>query len=278
VTDPTAHLALLSTAVTLRCSPGPFAGYLRTLLAPLIVPEPFNGGPHVVVSLEVDRGESPRFVGTAEGERFVATDGAPDFMRLVLWQLNRLAAQGSDDLLLHTGVVSRAGRALLLAGDSGSGKSTLVAGLVRDGYNYLSDEIACIDVEGSVRPYPRPISLRAGSFAAFPELEPTLPAALDDLRDGSWHLPPDAVRAGCVGGPAKIDRIAFIRYRAGVRVDVRPLHRAEALTRLLEQRLPSRLPGSGALRRMAGGMQDVRCFEIEYGSVGEAVDAIARER
>ena len=277
MTETIANLALLSTAVTLRCAPGPFAAYLRGLLASLIVPEPSNGRAPVVVSLEVDRRESPRFVGTAEGERFVATDGAADFIRLVLWQLNRLAAHGSDDLLLHTGVVSRGGRAVLLAGDSGSGKSTLVAAMVCHGYDYLSDEMACIDAEGSVRPYPRPLSLRAGSFALFPNLEPRLPDSLDDLRNGSWHLPPDAVRAGCVGGPARIDRIAFIRYRPGMSIDVRPVHSAEALTRLLEQRLPSRLPGSGALRRLGGAMHDVRCFEIGYGSVDQAVDTIGRE-
>jgi hypothetical protein len=41
---------------------------------------------------------------------------------------------------LHAGCVARQGRGVLLAGTSGSGKSTLTAALVRDGWDFLSDD------------------------------------------------------------------------------------------------------------------------------------------
>lgn len=41
---------------------------------------------------------------------------------------------------LHAGCVARDGRGVLLAGTSGSGKSTLTAALVRDGWDFLSDD------------------------------------------------------------------------------------------------------------------------------------------
>lgn len=41
---------------------------------------------------------------------------------------------------LHAGCVARDGRGVLLAGMSGSGKSTLTAALVRDGWDFLSDD------------------------------------------------------------------------------------------------------------------------------------------
>lgn len=274
MTDSIAHLLCLSTPVTFRCTPGPYADHLLELLTALTVSRPSDRSSPVIMSLETDRGDAPRFVGTVDGERFVATDSAPDFVRLVLWQLNRLASQGSGDLLLHAGVVARNGRAVLLAGGSGSGKSTLVARLVLDGFDYLSDEIGSVQANGLIRPYPRPLSLRAGSFTAMPDLAPVLPATLGALREGSWHLPPDAMRAGCVGSAAAIDLIAFVRYQPGASVEARPVRRAEAVARLLEQRLESGLAGGGALRRLAGATNGVRCYEIEFGNLDEAASAI----
>ncbi len=45
---------------------------------------------------------------------------------------------------LHAGCVAKEGRGLLLAGTSGSGKSTLTAALVRDGWDFLSDDTVFI--------------------------------------------------------------------------------------------------------------------------------------
>jgi len=42
---------------------------------------------------------------------------------------------------LHAGCVARDGHGVLLAGTSGSGKSTLTAALVRDGWDFLSDDM-----------------------------------------------------------------------------------------------------------------------------------------
>ena len=41
---------------------------------------------------------------------------------------------------LHAGCVARGGRGVLLAGTSGAGKSTLTAALVKDGWDFLSDD------------------------------------------------------------------------------------------------------------------------------------------
>lgn len=45
---------------------------------------------------------------------------------------------------VHAGCVAREGRGVLLAGTSGSGKSTLTAALVRDGWDFLSDDMVFI--------------------------------------------------------------------------------------------------------------------------------------
>ena len=51
-------------------------------------------------------------------------------------------------------------------GASGSGKSTLTAGLARAGLGYLTDELAALDLaSGQLLPYPKPITVKPGSFA-----------------------------------------------------------------------------------------------------------------
>lgn len=48
---------------------------------------------------------------------------------------------------LHAGCVAREGRGLLLAGTSGAGKSTLTAALVRDGWDFLTDDMVFLTPE-----------------------------------------------------------------------------------------------------------------------------------
>ena len=61
---------------------------------------------------------------------------------------------------VHAGVVGWKGRAILFPGRSFSGKTTLVAGLIRAGATYSSDEYAVLDAKGRVHPFAKPLSIR----------------------------------------------------------------------------------------------------------------------
>jgi len=85
-----------------------------------------------------------------------------------------VASRVRSMLLLHSAVVEKNGRAVILPGQSGSGKSTLAAALVANGWRLLSDEFALIRIsDGALVPYPRPISLKNESIermkAMFPD-------------------------------------------------------------------------------------------------------------
>ena len=69
-------------------------------------------------------------------------------------------------LILHASAVERDGRVLIMTGESGSGKSTLSAMLGQAGWRFLGDEFVLIDgMDGTVHPFPRPISLKNGAIA-----------------------------------------------------------------------------------------------------------------
>ena len=77
-------------------------------------------------------------------------------------------------VLVHAGsVATPGGVGLVLPAPSGSGKTTLVAGLVRAGFGYLSDEAAVLDPRsGSLTPYPLHLSLKGKSREEFADIEP----------------------------------------------------------------------------------------------------------
>ena len=138
--------------------------------------------------------------------------------------------------LFHASAVARGNIALLFPAPSGNGKSTLVTSLVRDGYDYLSDDLVGIS-EGDHRvwPFPLGINLKRGSrdLVAIPRgfeaIEITGAARRDRILappSKAWAHPPVCLHA-----------VVFPRYVAGGAPKLEKLTAIDALTRLLTDRV-----------------------------------------
>ncbi len=105
-------------------------------------------------------------------------------------QLVRTALERYDHILnLHAGVVSRDGALIALPAQSGDGKSTLVAGLIKRGYRYFSDELAPLARNScEVIPVPLGICIKDTAF-------PTLQDYYPEIRDQPIHDRADGRRA-----------------------------------------------------------------------------------
>jgi HprK-related kinase A len=103
-----------------------------------------------------------KFDGNARFRPLPAAQAFP----LLEWGLNWCVTTYCHQyLIIHSAVLEREGRALLLPAPPGSGKSTLCAGLVASGWRLLSDELALVELDGRrVVPIPRPISLKNRSI------------------------------------------------------------------------------------------------------------------
>jgi len=105
--------------------------------------------------------ELPRFIRNdplrprANGPIGVSVDDLIDDLHLTI------ALHATSLVFIHAGLVSWDGLGILVPGRSRTGKSTLVEALVKAGATYYSDEYACVQSDGLVAPYPRPIHLRA---------------------------------------------------------------------------------------------------------------------
>lgn len=150
-------LRILDWDLVLRCPDSVLAAVVADLLTPFVSPQAVPSATVVEV-----------------GEEHVAVDGTvvarcvPD-LRLahLVQQLNRGAVQRCGDLAVHAGVFTRRGRLVAVPAVSGAGKSTLTAAACRSGWGYVSDEaLVLASGEGTVRAYPKPVTLSTWSAAA----------------------------------------------------------------------------------------------------------------
>jgi hypothetical protein len=87
--------------------------------------------------------------------------------------------------LIHGAALGLSGKGLALAGPSGSGKSTLAAGLVGQGYDFLADDlIALSEPDGTIVPWPLPLSIKQGSIDIVSAHHPQLAEAVSYRTKG----------------------------------------------------------------------------------------------
>src|ERR1035438_2378053 len=139
-------------------------------------------------------------------EEKVRGGSALDAVEYLLWEVSQRAiASGSSHLALHAGALSWRGTGVVLPAPSGSGKSTLTAGLTAAGCEYLSDEVALVDLEsGMLHPFPRALGMSQRSIGFIPGLLERLPPELGASDRVELYVPPDAIRPSPIGGPCEL--------------------------------------------------------------------------
>lgn len=239
--------------------------HLEQVFAPFTVSGP---APHrYVVSCDRDG-----FVLVLDGVELLRTDMPAVLSNYLVWDVNqRVVAATPDRLLIHAGAVAAHDRAALLVGPSGAGKSTLVAGLVRSGLRYLTDELVAVDPStGRLDPYPRAISLGVGVWDEFrTAIDPGEPFGGGDER----HVTPDRLRSGCLATEPAVPRvIVSIRYEADARLRCIELERADAVVLLARQTFG--FDGS-MLEPLAAVVAETRCFSLVSGRLADACVAVS---
>ena len=175
-------------------------------------------------------------------------------LEATLSDLELWVAEGARDLVfVHAGCVARGGRAIVLPGYSMSGKTTLTRALVDAGADYYSDEYAILDDFGGVRPYRRPLSVRAGGVGGRTE---RLSIAAPD-GDSTAH----------------VSLIAFLRYDpSSESLDVVPMTPSQTVLQILMNTVPAQTRPEEALIAASAAARDARGIR---GTRGAARDAAA---
>jgi hypothetical protein len=210
------------------------------------------------------------------GETLVSGSDLPGpVLDVLFWHLNtEITRRSGDFLLVHAGAVATpAGAGLLLPAPSGHGKSTLVAGLVRAGFGYLSDEAGAVDpVSRKVYPYPKALSL------GWDVLDTHFPDLLDgaDRQAHQRHVHPDRLRPGAIAEPCAVRFVIAHRYRAGAPTSITPISLGSAAMELGRNAMNLSVYRERALTLLSDLASGAVGYRMIHGNLYEAVEAIRR--
>lgn len=207
-----------------------------------------------------------------DGERLASGRRATDLTTTLTWHINSSAVERSvhRHVLIHASAATLAGVTVILPAEEESGKSTTVAGLLRQGFDYITDEVVAMDPStGAVTPFPKALSIDPGAWPLFPECRPRHHA--DSWRT-QWHVPPSALGARTTRGTAPPPRVVvFPRYAAGARTVVQPISKGEAVHELARMSFDFRRHAGRNLHLFGALMRQATVVRLTIGELDAAV-------
>lgn len=195
-------------------------------------------------------------------------------------QITDTALRGLDNFFqIHSGVVSRGGKSLLLPGPPGSGKTTLALGLVLSGFKYLSEEVALIDPSSrDVVPFPRSLCFKERSFTTVKRLMSKI-----EVKDAEWEIDRGGVHYIDVtdiatdpyGEREPVGYVIFPRYNPHGKSVLSKISRAEAASRIAQMSLNFSSYGKSGVDIAVEIARNAECWALSVGDLEESVSLIS---
>lgn len=221
----------------------------------------------------------PQVVNWIDGEQLVEPLPIEQALPCLESALNMAVAYlDVAPLVVHSAVLERDGRALVMPAPSGSGKSTLCAALAWRGWRLLSDEIAVFCFEtGRLLANPRPVSLKNRAVDVIRAYEPR--ARFSRVYRGTnkgdiayMQAPPDAVaRMHESAGPGLLVAPVF---RAGAPATVRRMERAEGFRWLTDNAVNYASMLRHGFDTFTGFVEQSGLYALTYSDIDEAIATI----
>jgi hypothetical protein len=267
-------LSVCGCTFVIRCGDAKIAGLVAAGFRDLIAPGPCAGA--AVRHYEVERLSSNGAFHVRAGETATTLEDEDDLLFFLDNDVTIALQHARKDLFfLHAGTVAYQNRAVVFPAYSGAGKSTLTLALVAAGFEYLSAELAPIDLRSlMVEPYPHALCLKRRIST------PLLPSAA--RRVGvRIHVSMDTPPAGPRRPPVPVRAVVFpyrnrrtaAKRRTASRLE--PLSAAFAVARLLAHSLNSLAHRDKDLDAAMWLSQSLPCFQLDTSNVDAATAAIA---
>ncbi len=256
-------LRVLDTSVRV-VAPEPIVALFTDLFGDVIGPAAHDEPTEIVWSVEGDLWKVSVTGGSA------VTDVAGGLADSIV-SINRCAATSvaATHAVLHAGAFEVNGHAVAVTGVSGAGKSTLTAAAVLGGHGYLADEVTAVSADGMVRPYYRPIGLRAFGAASIGIEIPVNP-----LDAFSEVYPLRASEQGRLADAVPLRLVAFVHRRPGP-VEIATVSAADALVRLTSLSLGTDGLERSMFRRLDRLVREVEVVIVSFEDSSAAVDVLA---
>jgi hypothetical protein len=249
--------------------------YLERVFSPFIIP----GQPHQLYSfLRHSEHSQMRYSLFYGSERLQTSSSAPFVFSLLLWHINRQAIESCENyLLVHAAAAEFEGHALLFPAPMESGKTTLVAGLVRAGLRYLTDEAAAIDPRTlQVHPFPKALSIDIGSWEVLANLKPEVEREVQLYLGRQWQVDPQAIRADAVAPPSFPRFVIIPSYKRGACSELVRLRPAQALLALCENSFNLNTYRAVGLQALTAIVKQSECYRLMMGNLDAACALVLR--
>jgi len=233
-------------------------------------------------------------VAVVRGRRFprplclFEMDGLRPFTPLALgeafafleWGLNWCVTSHCHTVVtIHSAVLERDGRVLIMPAPPGSGKSTLCAALALNGWRLLSDELALLDPKtGLVLPSPRPVSLKNRSIDIMRDLAPSEtfgPIAYDTMKGTVAHMRAPRASVARASEPARPGWIIFPKYIPDAPAQLVPRGKASSFMQLAENCFNQSVLGKSGFDALSEAIDRSDCYDFSYGHLAQALEVFA---
>ena len=224
--------------------------------------------------------------GGARMVRFLVDGRAPhehmpaqQALAVLEWGLNLATAMRHQGyLMLHSAVLERGGRALLLPAAPGYGKSTLCAALAHRGWRLLSDEFGLVR-PGSIQflPVPRLMPLKNESIAVIRAFAPEAvvgPEIVGTRKGTVAHVRPPGDCVTRAQEAARAGWVVFPRWVAGASLVCEPVAKAQAFMRLATNAFNYEVLGAPGFETVRQLVEETASFRLVYSDLAEAVDVL----
>ena len=180
---------------------------------------------------------------------------------------------------IHSAALATPRGILVVAGASGQGKSTLALGLAHRGYGLLSDELAIVEPDGTVLPYPRSVHVRPDTIELIPALGFLADRPRLTLGGGSeWALTPAELRERWGGTAPEAGPLAAILLLEGVPgstdPSVTPISPAIAALELARSSWAASVAFGSTLAHLAAAASSVPCARLRSGPLEQTLDTV----
>ena len=246
--------------------------YCAAILIDLAAPAAADPQRYELLDLGAGPG-GPHYVVLFGGTPVITTDALDQAIAVLLWHINAEAVRRSTPLyaVLHAAAAVSRGVAVLLPAPSESGKTTTVAGLVRAGFGYLTDEAVAID-PGTLlaHPYAKALSIHHGSWDVLADLQPAHRGRLA----GQWQLPARLIRPDAVAGPAPVGFVVTPVYDPSAATRLEPISPGEMLMQLADSTFKFQNNAPRNLSVLAQIAATAGCYRLSVNDLNEAVGLI----
>ena len=177
-------------------------------------------------------------------------------------------------LAFHAALLRVGGHAVLFPAPSGSGKTTLSAALAREGWSYMTDEMALLDRSLTWQGLPFPPCVKAKNYPLIESLHPGLRDVVEHDRFGHRvkYLP-----LPIHGGRVAVSTVVFPQYGAEAEGSLKALQPLDGLQRLLKQCVYVPLGFSAAdVPSLLEWHSEIEYFALTFRSPQEAVRILSR--